>query len=130
MPPTPRAAEPAPVPDDNTGLGARLDTLEARLDEISTRLEAIAQLELPSPAALEELSLRLDALEERPERVDYGQDDDDRPERRAPQQKICPECHMVDGVHTDDCELGLGDDALPKTMQERATLERRQEATR
>jgi len=116
MPPAPRQSPPEP-----TALEGRVTQIEDRLDQIAATIERIAAIELPSPAALDELSVRMQALEERPEPVQY---DTDRPppERRAPAQKLCAECGAVDGTHFDDCQTGRGAAAMPKTAAEREQL--------
>lgn len=132
MPPTPKAQPPDPGgPDAPDPVGARLDQIEAKIDDLGAKIEAFENLQLPTPEALEELDLRLTAVEGRPEAIDYGIRDDDEPQRRVPAAKVCVECGGPEaGPHFDDCSIGFGDDALPKTTAERAALERRQEATR
>lgn len=122
MPPTPAAAKDAPAPD----YADRLDQIDERLDRLADTIDQIAKLELPSPQALEDLEIRLQAVEERPEPIEY---DSERPpgERAKPQPKLCPECGGPEnGPHFDDCVTGLGGDALPKTAAEREAAERRE----
>lgn len=113
MPPTPRNPGPEPTDLDN-----RITRIEDRLDQLVGTVERIASLELPTPDALDELSVRLQALEDKPDPVSY-QPDDGQNVRRPPAQKLCGECGAVEGQHFDDCQTGRGAAAMPKTAVER-----------
>lgn len=118
MPPAPRQSPPEP-----SALEGRVTQIEDRLDQIAGTLERIANLELPSPQAIDDLSVRLGALEGRPDTVDYGQTSKGSAvQKTPPPPQLCPECGAVEGSHFDHCERGFGASALPKSIAERERL--------
>lgn len=124
MPPTP-----SKTPAEPDTLGARLDDLDEKISALADKVDAFSNIQLPSPEAIDALTVRIDALEDRDETVDYGQraaDGDDRPP--APAARLCPECGGPEGgPHFDDCEIGNGSDAMPKSQAQREALQRRRD---
>lgn len=105
-------------------IAGRLDALDQRIDRLAEIVEQFANIQIPSPEALDALEIRLQAVEERPEPIIF--DERRQGEEIKPATKLCPECGAVAPTHFDDCERGLGGDALPKEASKRALMERRE----